>query len=369
MDTAVEVTSQSVFSSNLETVAAVDEQGVVHAGVQRGEAAVMARYMGQVAVFYAVLPHGPPSTEISGWVPQNFIDQLVADKWERLGLQPSPVCDDSTFIRRLTIDIGGRLPTAEESRRFLGDDHADKRQTLIDKLLDSPDYPAYFATRWGTILRNSNLAGSDRAAYAFHNWLRNMLAQNRPYDEFVRGIVAASGEWQDAPAINWYWQSRDDQLHTVTADTAQLFLGLRLQCARCHHHPYERWSQEDYYGLTGFFTRVGARALESRHRISHRHKLPRGRRIRRPVRHPSRNIWTARTVSLLRRMIRATPWLTGWRVLTIRFLLGHWSTDTGATFSVVASSRKSMICGNLIRHRTPNSCRPWPAILWIISLT
>jgi hypothetical protein len=88
-----------------------------------------------------------------------------------------------------------------------------------------------------------------------------MLARNRPYDEFVRGIIAASGEWQDAPAINWYWQSRDDQLHQVTADTAQVFLGQRLQCARCHHHPYERWSQDDYYGLAGFFTRLGRKSF------------------------------------------------------------------------------------------------------------
>jgi len=91
--------------------------------------------------------------------------------------------------------------------------------------------------------------------------MKDLIARNRPYDEFVRGIVAASGEWQDAPAINWYWQSRDDQLHQVTADTAQVFLGLRLQCARCHHHPYERWGQDDYFGLAGFFTRLGRKSF------------------------------------------------------------------------------------------------------------
>ncbi|HEY2252155.1 MAG TPA: DUF1553 domain-containing protein, partial [Planctomycetaceae bacterium] len=105
------------------------------------------------------------------------------------------------------------------------------------------------------------LAGSERASYAFHNWIKDFIARNKPYDEFVRGIVAAAGEWQDAPAINWYWQMRDDQLHQVTADTAQVFLGIRLQCARCHHHPYERWGQEDYYGLAGFFTRLGRKSF------------------------------------------------------------------------------------------------------------
>ena len=100
-----------------------------------------------------------------------------------------------------------------------------------------------------------------KPSFAFHNWIKDMIARNRPYDELVRGVVAAAGEWQDAPAINWYWQMRDDQLHQVTADTAQVFLGVRLQCARCHHHPYERWGQEDYYGLAGFFTRLGRKSF------------------------------------------------------------------------------------------------------------
>lgn len=256
-----DVTKQASFNSNLDVVAAVSEDGLVRVNDQRGEAAIMARYMGQVAVFYAIRPHGEALTEVPGWIPNNYVDELVAEKWKKLGLQPSPVCDDATFLRRLTIDLCGRLPTSQEARTFLSDQDANKRQKLIDKLLDSPDYPAYFATRWSTILRNSNLAGADRAAYAFHSWIKDNLAANRPYDEFVRGIVAAAGEWQDSPAINWYWQSRDDQLHTVTADTAQVFLGLRLQCARCHHHPYERWSQADYYGLSGFFTRLGRKSF------------------------------------------------------------------------------------------------------------
>jgi hypothetical protein len=256
-----DVTKQASFVSNLDVIAAVDEEGLVRVNEDRGEAAIMARYMGQVAIFYAIRPHGAPLAEIPGWSPQNYIDRLAAEKWKKLGLLPSPVCDDATFLRRLTIDLCGRLPTSEEARTFLADQDANKRQKLIDRLLESPDYPAYFATRWSTILRNSNLAGADRAAYAFHSWIKDNLAANKPYDEFVRGIVAAAGEWQDSPAINWYWQSRDDQLHTVTADTAQVFLGLRLQCARCHHHPYERWGQEDYYGLSGFFTRLGRKSF------------------------------------------------------------------------------------------------------------
>jgi hypothetical protein len=256
-----DVTRQSEYSSNLDVVASVDADGLVRSHKLSGEAAVMARHMGYVAVFRAMVPHGEPLTEIPDFKPVNYIDELTLTKWKKLGLRPSPLADDGTFLRRVTVDLCGRLPTADETRVFLADPSPDKRAKVIDRLLDSADYPAFFAMRWGSILRNSNLAGADQAAYAFHNWIKDMIARNRPYDEFVRGVVAAAGEWQEAPAINWYWQSRDDQLHQVTADTAQVFLGVRLQCARCHHHPYERWGQADYYGLSGFFTRLGRKSF------------------------------------------------------------------------------------------------------------
>ena len=256
-----DVTRQAEYSSNLDVVARVDAEGLVRTLDLSGEAAIMARYIGYVAVFRALVPHGEPLTDIAEFKPANYIDELALAKWKKLGLRPSPPADDATFLRRVTIDLCGRLPTSAEVRTFLADTSADKRAKGIDRLLDSPDYPAYFALRWGTILRNSNLAGANQAAYAFHNWVKDTIARNRPYDEFVRGIVAAAGEWQEAPAINWYWQSRDDQLHQVTADTAQVFLGVRLQCARCHHHPYERWGQQDYYGLAGFFTRLGRKSF------------------------------------------------------------------------------------------------------------
>jgi hypothetical protein len=256
-----DITAETQFASNLDPVASVSEQGFVQCNSQTGEATIMARYMGQVGVFRALVPAGALLTEIPGFVSQNYIDDLVAAKWKKLGLHPSPTCDDATFLRRVTIDLCGRLPTPGEIRSFAAESAVDKRNKIVDKLLESPDYPAFFAMRWGAILRNSNLAGSTQASYAFHNWIKDLIARNRPYDELVRGVIAAAGEWQDAPAINWYWQMRDDQLHQVTADTAQVFLGIRLQCARCHHHPYERWGQEDYYGLSGFFTRLGRKSF------------------------------------------------------------------------------------------------------------
>jgi hypothetical protein len=256
-----DVTRQAQYASNLDLVAAVDERGLVGCGSQTGEAAIMARYMGQVAVFRAQVPHGSQQASASDFPIANYVDSLVLAKWRQLGLVPSPRANDATFLRRATIDLCGRLPTVEETKAFLADQSPNKREALVDRLLASPDYPAYFALRWSSILRNSFLAGSDQAAYAFHDWIESLIARNRPYDELVRGVVAAAGEWQDAPAINWFWQMRDDQLHQPTADTAQVFLGIRLQCARCHHHPYERWGQDDYYGLAGFFTRLGRKSF------------------------------------------------------------------------------------------------------------
>ncbi len=276
-----DVTRQSEYSSNLDVVARVDAEGLVRTLRLSGEAAIMARYTGYVAVFRALVPHGEPLTALPEFEPINYIDELTLAKWKKLGLRPSPVADDATFLRRVTIDLCGRLPTSAEVRVFLADTATDKRAKSIDHLLDSPDYPAYFAMRWGSILRNSNLAGSDQAAYAFHNWIKDMVARNRPYDEFVRGIVAAAGEWQDAPAINWYWQSRDDQLHQVTADTAQVFLGMRLQCAALPPPPLRALGPGRIITVWPASSRAWvARASASRRRISPPRTSPPARRTR-----------------------------------------------------------------------------------------
>jgi hypothetical protein len=255
--TVRDVTRQAQYQSNEIGVAAVDPDGLVRTFDHAGEAAVMARYMGKVAVFRALVPLGKAIARYPAFPANNYIDELALARWKKLGLVPSELCADHEFQRRVTVDLIGRLPTPIEVAAFEKDKSPSRRSKVIDRLLDDPDYATFSAMRWGTILRNSSRAGAEQAAYAFHEWLRDLFARNRPYDELVRGVVAAAGEWQDAPAINWFWQMRDDQLHQPVADTAQVFLGLRLQCAKCHHHPYERWGQDDYYGLAGFFTRLG----------------------------------------------------------------------------------------------------------------
>jgi hypothetical protein len=256
-----DVTRQAQYQTNDPSLAVVDDDGLVRTLDLAGEAVIMARYMGCVAAFRATVPLGQEIGKYPDFPVANFIDDLALARWKRLGIVPSELCTDSEFIRRVFLDLCGKLPTPAEVRAFLADTGPDKRARLIDRCLEDKDYAANFAMRWGTILRNSQLAGSEQAAYAFHDWLRDMIGRNRPYDEFARGIVAASGEWPEAPAVNWYWQMRDDQLHQPVADTAQIFLGLRLQCAKCHHHPYERWSQDDYYGLAGFFARLGRKSF------------------------------------------------------------------------------------------------------------
>jgi hypothetical protein len=256
-----DVTRQAQYQSNEAPIAAVDENALVRTFDLAGEATIMARYQGQVAVFRATVPLGSVPDPYPAFPAVNYVDRLALAKWKKLGLTPSGLCTDSEFIRRLYLDLCGKLPAPDAVRAFLDDKRPDRRARLIDRCLDDPDYSAYWALRWGSILRNSQLAGSEAAAYAFHDWLRDKIARNRPYDELVRGVVAAAGEWQDAPAINWFWQMRDDQLHQPVADTAQVFLGLRLQCAKCHHHPYEKWSQDDYYGLAGFFARLGRKSF------------------------------------------------------------------------------------------------------------
>jgi hypothetical protein len=256
-----DVTRHAQYQSNESAVAAVDEDGLVRTFQLAGEATVMARYQGRVAVFRAVVPLGKPIARYPDFPANNDVDRLMLARWKKLGLAPSELCSDSEFIRRLYLDLLGRLPTPAEARAFLADKRPARRAKLIDRCLEDRDYAAYWALRWGSILRNSQLAGSEAAAYAFHDWLKDMIGRNRPYDELVRGVVAAAGEWQDAPAINWLWQMRDDPLHQPVSDTAQVFLGLRLQCARCHHHPYERWTQDDYYGLAGFFARLGRKGF------------------------------------------------------------------------------------------------------------
>ena len=187
--------------------------------------------------------------------PTNVVDAAVFGKLIQLGLPISERCDDATFLRRVTLDIAGRLPTPEEVRAFLEETDPSRRRAAVDRLLASDDYADFFANKWSRLLRNKARQNEDAVGmYAFHRWVRGSLARNKPYDQFVRELLTATGDADNNPAVIWYREV--DQVEEQVEDTSQLFLGLRIQCARCHHHPFEKWSEDDYYGLAAYFSRL-----------------------------------------------------------------------------------------------------------------
>jgi hypothetical protein len=248
-----DVTRLSQYESNQKELAEVSPSGLVRVGEQAGQSAVMVRFQDQVAVFRVTVPYGGRVTE--GPPAESFIDRWVLSKLRTLELPPSEPCDDATFLRRTSIDITGRLPTPAEARKFLADPDPDKRRKWVDRLLASPDYADYFANKWSAILRNKRRdERSTRGNFLFHAWIRRSLLENRPYDQWMREIVTASGEIGRNPAVTWFREVKN--MEDQVQDAAQIFLGVRLQCARCHHHPYEQWSQQDYYGFAAFFSRL-----------------------------------------------------------------------------------------------------------------
>lgn len=251
-----DVTRQAQFTPNNKDLADASDAGVVRMLGPPGDVAVMVRYQGQVDVFRAAAPLGAAVTSLPP--ERNFIDKHVIAKWKHLGLPPSDTAADSTFLRRATLDIAGRLPTLEEAEAFLADDDPNKRANLIERLLDSPEYADFFAQKWAAILRNKVEPNISRGGnFRFHDWIRQSLLRNKPYDRFVREIITASGDVRRNPRVNWHRQV--PTMNEKVEDTAQVFLGLRIQCARCHHHPFEKWSQQDYWGLAAFFANVKAK--------------------------------------------------------------------------------------------------------------
>jgi hypothetical protein len=257
--TSEDVTRGAVFESNDTEMADVSETGLVQLNELAGDVAVMARFQGHVTVFRADIPMtDSPMPQDLFSEPRTVVDKYVFQKLRSLGIPPSPVCDDATFLRRVTLDIAGRLPTLAEVEAFESDASVDKRSRLVDELLSSGDYAEYFANKWNAILRNRRTSGELRFAnMAFHQWIRESLAENKPYDQFVREIVTASGSVASHPPVVWFQQVPD--INQRIEDAAQLFLGQRIQCARCHHHPYEKWSRADYAQMAAFFSTVSTK--------------------------------------------------------------------------------------------------------------
>jgi hypothetical protein len=255
-----DITRRAQYESNDTEIAVVETNGLVRTLALSGEAAIMARYQGQVAVFRATVPLGVkiPNYQFTA---QTLVDQYTQKKWQQLGLVPSDLCTDEQFIRRVSLDVTGTLPTPAEVGAFVADKDPNKRTKLIDTLLDKVEYSYFFANKWADILhvKRKQQANSAQGTFTFHNWIREAIAADKPYDEFAREILAATGDETKNPPTVWYKEIVNPE--QFVDDTAQVFLGLRLACAQCHHHPYEKWSQDDYWGIAAYFGKLGRKNI------------------------------------------------------------------------------------------------------------
>ncbi len=259
-----DITRRAQYDSNDPEIAVVEPTGLVRTLALSGEAAIMARYQGQVAVFRATVPLGVKIPDYH-FEPANFVDRFAQKKWQLLGITPSGNCPDYLFLRRASLDITGTLPTPEQVEKFVADKDPQKRAKLIDALLEKPEYSYFFAVKWADILRvkrgtRGNQQGRAFGTFAFHDWIRQAIADDMPYDQFARSILGAVGDETKYPPTVWY---KDMQTPDQIVDNlSQVFLGVRINCAQCHHHPYEKYSQDDYWDLAAFFGRLGRKTVQ-----------------------------------------------------------------------------------------------------------
>ena len=224
-----------------------------------GETTVLVRYLDQqIPVRLAFLPSRPDFA----WQappPRNYIDEHIFHKLRSLQINPSKLCSDEEFLRRAYLDTLGLLPTVEEVRRFLQDKSSDKRERLVDALVERPEFADYWALKWADLLKIEERVLDRKGVQSLHHWLRESMAHNKPLDQFARELLSTFGSSYEMPASNYYRANRDPTTRGET--TAQVFLGIRLQCARCHNHPFDRWTQDDYYSWAALFARVNYRIV------------------------------------------------------------------------------------------------------------
>jgi hypothetical protein len=255
-----DVTSLTVFLSNNDNSAKVTPDGVVTAG-ERGEAFVMARFATfTVGSPFVVLPKGLQFNFPQ--VPENnYVDTLINAKLKKLRVAPSELCTDEQFLRRVSIDIVGVLPTPEEYAKFMGNAAPNKREQLVDELLGRKEFAELWVMKWAELLqiRSSNQV-SYKATLLYYNWLQDKIARNVPVNEWVQELLGASGGTFKNPATNYYQNETD--ILKISENVAQVFMGMRVQCAQCHNHPFDRWTQNDYYGFAAFFSQIGRKGTD-----------------------------------------------------------------------------------------------------------
>jgi len=250
---ARDATRLTVFSSSDTAVAKVSPAGLVEFQ-QSGEVAILCRYLDQMLSVRLTYLEPKKGFRWSNTPENNYVDQHVFAKLKMLSILPSDMCTDQEFLRRASMDVCGILPTAAEARTFLASKDKDKRAKLVDALLQRPEYADFWTLKWADVLRSSRKTIQPKGAHVYQEWLRRRIEKNTPFDLVVRELITASGSTFANPPANYYRIARDPQ--NLAETTAQLFLGIRMQCAKCHNHPFERWTQDDYYSMAAFFARV-----------------------------------------------------------------------------------------------------------------
>ncbi len=248
-----DVTDLAVFTTGDPATAGVTRDGLV-TFARTGETAVLVRYLDAITSVRLTYVKHDPDFRFSGPAPANFIDAEIFAKQRELQLNPAPVASDEVFLRRVFLDLTGTLPTAEEAKAFLDSKASDKRAKLVDALLDRDEYALFWAMKWADVLRGSATTISERGVHSFHRYLVKTVAADTPMTEFARELLTAQGNTLHKPAANFYRVARTPE--DAAEATAQLFLGVRVQCAKCHNHPFERITQTDYFGLAAFFAQV-----------------------------------------------------------------------------------------------------------------
>ncbi|MAI73705.1 MAG: S-layer protein [Rhodopirellula sp.] len=251
-----DVTKLATYLSNEAAVVAVSKHGQLTAGALPGETAIMARYMNHICVANVAIPRTVSiSASVYEALPRNnFIDEQVYAKLQRLGIRPSEVVSDEIFLRRVHVDLIGRFPSANEARVFLESQDPEKRSKLVDALLERPEYVDHWSGYWADLLRPNPYRVGIKAVLNYDNWIRDQFRENVSYDRFVSRLVTAKGStWQNGAATLYRDRRSPDEVATMVS---QLFLGIRLECAKCHHHPFERWSQKDFYQFAAYFSKV-----------------------------------------------------------------------------------------------------------------
>ncbi len=252
-----DVTGLASFDSNDKEIARVTEDGLVRAGSLSGEGVVIARYMGIVGGSRVSVPADRllPAEKYAALPANNFVDEHAYAHFKRLGLFPSQPCSESEFLRRASLDTIGVLPTADEARAFLADSDPKKREKLIERLLAHPAWADFWANKWADLLRPNPDHAGIKSVYVLDQWLRESFRANKPYDQFVRDIITSEGNTHRfGPAVVYRDKREPAEFTTMFS---QLFLGVRLDCAKCHHHPNEKWGQEDFYRFAAFFGPMG----------------------------------------------------------------------------------------------------------------